>query len=148
MCYSAPSVVVRALILALCLPPAHADQGDDFVNNLLTDLAPIIALFGEKVVMQFLSQSLGLADHVALAMAPIGIITIIVSAIRVGGPRWLKAIIGRARENTAAAEVELMSSTSRETCELWNGKSVVEALADEVAQRSNLDRVELSQKSL
>ncbi|KAM3447892.1 hypothetical protein MY3296_008308 [Beauveria thailandica] len=81
MCYSAPSVVVRALILALCLPRAHADQGDDFVNNLLTDLAPIIALFGEKVVMQFLSQSLGLADCVALAMAPIGIITIIVGVL-------------------------------------------------------------------
>ncbi|KAF9775657.1 hypothetical protein IL306_006208 [Fusarium sp. DS 682] len=58
-------------------------------------------------------------------MAPLGIITILVSAIRVGGPKWLKAIIGRAKENTAAAEIELMSSTSPEVCELFNGDSIV-----------------------
>jgi len=58
-------------------------------------------------------------------MAPLGIITAIVGAIRVGGPQWLRAVIGRARENRAASEVELMSSTSHEVCELWNGQAVV-----------------------
>ncbi|KAI1490258.1 hypothetical protein F5X96DRAFT_637228, partial [Biscogniauxia mediterranea] len=58
-------------------------------------------------------------------MAPLGIITTIVSAIRVGGPTWLKAVIGRARENLSAAEIELMSSTSKEACELWNGRNVI-----------------------
>lgn len=75
--------------------------------------------------MQFMSQSLGWADCVALAMAPLGIITIIVSAFRVGGPMRLKAIIGRAKENISIAEMELMSSTSREVCELYNGESIV-----------------------
>ncbi|KAF4452558.1 ankyrin repeat [Fusarium albosuccineum] len=56
-------------------------------------------------------------------MAPIGVITIIVSAIRVAGPRWLKAVIGRARENVATAELEVMSSTSSEACELWNSQT-------------------------
>ncbi|KAH6955704.1 hypothetical protein BKA56DRAFT_449679, partial [Ilyonectria sp. MPI-CAGE-AT-0026] len=78
--------------------------------------------------MQFMSQSMGWADNVILAMAPLGIITAIVSAIRVGGPSWLKAIIGRARENLAAAEVDLMSSTSTEVCELWNGQEVVRCM--------------------
>ncbi|KAK6708305.1 hypothetical protein SNK04_009268 [Fusarium graminearum] len=75
--------------------------------------------------MQFLSQSMGWSDCVILAMAPLGIITTIVSAIRVGGPPWLKALIGRSRENTSAVEMELMSSTSHETCELWNGSDIV-----------------------
>lgn len=75
--------------------------------------------------MQFLSQATGWADCIILAMAPLGIVTIIISAIRVGGPSWLKAIIGRARENLVSAELELMSSTSQEACELWNGKTVV-----------------------
>lgn len=75
--------------------------------------------------MQFMSQSMGWADNIILAMAPLGIITAIIAAIRVGGPSWLKAVIGRARENLAAAEAELMSSTSNETCELWNGQEVV-----------------------
>lgn len=75
--------------------------------------------------MQFLSQATGWADCIILAMAPLGIITIIISAIRVGGPSWLKAIVGRARENVVIAELELMFSTSQEACELWNGKGVV-----------------------
>ena len=62
---------------------------------------------------------------VVFAMAPLGIITAFVCAIRVGGPNWLKALVGRARENIAAAEVEVMSSTSHEVCELWNGKAIV-----------------------
>lgn len=75
--------------------------------------------------MQFMSQATGWEDCVVLAMAPLGILTIIVSAIRVGGPMWLKAIIGRAGENIATAEIELMSSTSKDVCELNNGKGIV-----------------------
>ena len=104
---------------------AMMEDGDDFSNNLFSDLAPLLALFGERVTLQFLSQSTGWADCIIFAMAPLGIITAVVSAIRVAGPGWLKAIIGRARENHVAAEIELMSSTSHETCELWNGQNVV-----------------------
>ncbi|KAF5012831.1 hypothetical protein FDECE_1120 [Fusarium decemcellulare] len=106
--------IVRLLLILSCATGVAADDGDDFSNNLFSDLAPLLALFGERVTMQFMSQSMGWADNLVLAMAPLGIITIIVSAIRVGGPSWLKAIIGRARENLAIAETELMSSTSNE----------------------------------
>ncbi|KAJ4009432.1 hypothetical protein NW766_008549 [Fusarium irregulare] len=58
-------------------------------------------------------------------MAPIGVITIVISAIRVVGPRMLKALIGQASENVATAELEVMSSTSSEACELWNSKTQV-----------------------
>jgi hypothetical protein len=78
--------------------------------------------------MQFMSQATGWADNIILAMAPLGIITAIVGAIRVGGPSWLKAIIGRARESYAVAESELMSSTSNEVCELWNGHEIVRVI--------------------
>src|SRR5690349_17402795 len=78
--------------------------------------------------MQFMGQSMGWADSIILAMAPLGIITAIVGAIRVGGPSWLKAIIGRARESRAVAESELMSSTSKEVCELWNGQQIVRVM--------------------
>jgi hypothetical protein len=71
---------------------------------------------------------MGWADNIILAMAPIGIVTAIVAAIRVGGPSWLKAIIGRARENVAVSEAELMSSTSKEVCEVWNGREVVRCI--------------------
>ncbi|KAG8407463.1 hypothetical protein J3459_018475 [Metarhizium acridum] len=113
------------LIVITFAATSAADSGDDFSNNLFSDLAPLLAVFRERVTMQFMSQSTGWADNIILAMAPLGIITIIISAIRVGGPSWLKAIIGRAREKFAVAEAELMSSTSHEICELWNGQEVV-----------------------
>lgn len=75
-----------------------------------------------------MSESFGSLDHIMFAMAPLGIVTAIVGAIRVSGSPWLKAVIGRARENVTAAEVEFMSSTSHEVCELWNGDSVVRIL--------------------
>ncbi len=68
---------------------------DAFLNNLLSDLAPLLTLFGEQVTRQFLSSSLGWADHILLATSPLGIITIVVSVIRISGPGWLKAVIGR-----------------------------------------------------
>lgn len=69
----------------------------------------------------------GLLDALIFALIPLGVLTAIVSAIRVSGPSWLKALIGRARENKAAVELELMSSTSHEVCELWNGAGLVRA---------------------
>lgn len=96
-----------------------------FVTKNSFILNRLLALFGERVTTQFMSQALGWADNIIIAMVPLGIVTIIVSAIRVGGPVWLKAIVGRAMENRAAAEVELMSSTSHEVSELWNGQKIV-----------------------
>lgn len=104
---------------------ASGDVGGDLSNAIISDLAPLIALFGEQVTKQFMSQSMGWYDHIIFAMAPLGIITAIVSAIRVAGSTWLKALIGRARESLGAAEVELMSSTSHNVCELWNGSQIV-----------------------
>ncbi|RSL44714.1 hypothetical protein CEP54_014574 [Fusarium duplospermum] len=117
-----------AFLLLSCITHVAANSGEDFSNNLGSDLAPLLALFGERVTMQFMSQSMGWADNIILSMAPLGIITIIVSAIRVGGPSWLKYLVGRARENMAVAEADLMSSTSNEVCELWNGHHVVRCM--------------------
>ncbi|KAF4425752.1 hypothetical protein CFRS1_v000713 [Colletotrichum fructicola] len=88
--------VSRRLLLLFILLRARsvfADGGDDFANNLFSDLGPLLALFGERVTMQFMSGAMGWADNIILAMAPLGIITAIVGAIRVGGPSWLKAVI-------------------------------------------------------
>lgn len=61
-------------------------------------------------------------------MVPLGILGYITGAIRVQGPRLAKSFIGRGRENRALAEIELMSSTSNEVCELFNGKSIIRVM--------------------
>lgn len=75
-----------------------------------------------------MSETLTWPDHVIFAMVPLGILTAVISAIRAGGPRWMRAVIGRARETRAVAEFELMSSTSHEVCELFNGTYIVRAM--------------------
>jgi hypothetical protein len=123
------SVVARRLSVFLLILGlarlAVSGSGDDFSNNLFSDLGPVLALFGEQVAIQFMSQSMGWADSIIFAILPLGIITAIVIAIRVGGPEWLKAIIGRARESKVDVQIEAMSCTSAVVGEMWNGQAVV-----------------------
>ncbi|KAI5804647.1 hypothetical protein DFH27DRAFT_609576 [Peziza echinospora] len=119
---------VTIVVCSFATVVSAGDNGDDFSNNLFSDLAPLLTLFGEQFAKQYLSQSTSWLDSVIFALAPFGILTAIVGAIRVGGPPWLKALIGRARENRATVEMELMSSTSQEVCELWNGEGIVRTM--------------------
>ncbi|KAK0634136.1 ankyrin repeat-containing domain protein [Immersiella caudata] len=108
--------------------PTHAlagpDDWDDFSNNFATDLAPILVLFGEQASKQFLSESTSVWDCVIFGIAPIGVITAVVSAIRLYGSPSLKAFIGRAQEAHGVAEAELCSSTSDDVCELWSDRGI------------------------
>ena len=100
-------------------------NGIDFSNNLFTDIAPLLSLFGEDVTKQFLSQSMYWSDDIIFAMCPLGIVTGIACAIRAMGPPWLKALIGRARETASTVEVELLSSTSDQICELYADEGII-----------------------
>jgi hypothetical protein len=100
------------------------DWWDDFSNNLATDLAPFIALFGESLTKQNLSECLTNKDIIIFATAPLGIITAAVSAIRVCGTPSLRAFIGRAQDGAGNAEAELCSSTSRDVCELYSNGGI------------------------
>jgi hypothetical protein len=103
---------------------------DDFANNLATDLAPLITLFGEQVTKQYLSESISTLDVFIFALCPLGVLTAIVSAIRVVGSPEIRAFIGRAQEGPGAAELELLSCTSRTTVELWNDNSISRVFGD------------------
>ncbi|KAJ3548345.1 hypothetical protein NM208_g1047 [Fusarium decemcellulare] len=102
----------------------ETDFWDDFANNFATDLAPIISLFGEQVTKQFLSESTTILDTIIFAVGPLGIITAIVSCIRVSGSSFLKSVVGRAREPHGVPEIELCSSTSESVCELWSNGGI------------------------
>ena len=109
-----------------------AEGWDDFANNLGSDLAPLLALFGEQVTKQFLSESLSMMDCLLFSLAPLGIITAMVSAIRVAGSPRLRSLIGRAKESRGTVEADLMSSTLSNVCELWNDQGVVRVLGQPV----------------
>jgi hypothetical protein len=67
----------------------------NFANNAFSDFAPLLTLFGDEVTKQFLATSMGWADDILLGIAPIGIVTVVLCAIRIGGNPLLKSLIGR-----------------------------------------------------
>ena len=99
------------LIWALSFQGAAAgDDLSDFSNNLAQDLGPLIALFGEPITRQYLSESTTFLDYFIFAVCPLGIITAIVSVIRVCGHSSLRAFIGRSQEGNGVVEAELCTS--------------------------------------
>jgi hypothetical protein len=78
----------------------------------------LIALFGDQVAKQYLSQNLGFLENVIFACAPLGILAAVTSAIRVGGPLALRALIGRSQEPIVQVELELLRWVVRMM--VWN----------------------------
>lgn len=116
------------IIFALALNGVNANELSDFSNNLATDIGPLLVLFGESMTRQYLSESTRFRDYFIFAMAPIGIITAMVSAIRVCGHPSLRAFVGRSQEGDGVVEAELCTSTSRDVCELFNKGGITRLL--------------------
>ncbi|KAL8788275.1 MAG: hypothetical protein Q9195_007372 [Heterodermia aff. obscurata] len=108
-------------------PPTVDPQ--NFANNAFTNLAPLLTLFGDELTKQFLSTTFGWMDIILLGIAPIGIPTVIVCAIRVGGNGFLKSIVGRDDEKK-----ELLSSTSSNIREIWDGARVIRQTGEKVSE--------------
>jgi hypothetical protein len=123
-CIMIPHALALLFIATLVAAESNVAQWNEFTNNFATDIAPIITLFGEQVTKQFLSESTSFLDNVIFGVAPLGIITAIVSVIRVYGNASLKSFIGRAQEAHGVAEAELCSSTSEDVCELWSNGGI------------------------
>jgi hypothetical protein len=84
----------------------------------------LITLFGDRLTKQFLSESISLVDNVIFALSPLGVLTTVVSVIRVCGGSSLRAFIGRAQEGPAEAESELLPCVSESTAELFNDRGI------------------------
>jgi ankyrin repeat protein len=116
------------LLCAVAFVGVNADGLSDFSNNLVTDIGPLLVLFGDSMTRQYLSESTSFLDYFIFAMAPIGILTAIVSTIRVCGHSSLRAFIGRSQEGNGTVEAELCTSTSRDVCELFNRGGITRVL--------------------
>ncbi|KAK5993521.1 hypothetical protein PT974_06953 [Cladobotryum mycophilum] len=116
------------ILWTLAFAKVNATDLNDFTNDLATNVGPLLALFGESMTKQYLSESTSFLDYFIFAMAPIGILTIMVSTIRLCGRPSLRAFIGRSQEGDGAVEAELCTSTSRDVCELFNRGSITRVL--------------------
>ncbi|KAF4838739.1 hypothetical protein CGCTS75_v000480 [Colletotrichum tropicale] len=131
-----PSWLFFGILVAFASVRARAASADsdvddtlsDFTNDLFTDLGPLLALFGEQMTKQYISESTTYYDYLIFGMGPISVITTIVSTIRLCSPASLRAFIGRSQEGNGAIEAELCTSTSRDVCEVFNNGGITRVL--------------------
>lgn len=72
------------------LPAVTAQDGSiDGVTSIVSDLGPLAQLVGEKTVKQFLGSVSTWEYYPLLAFAPVGVVTIIVTALRVARVPWM-----------------------------------------------------------
>ncbi|PYH87104.1 hypothetical protein BO82DRAFT_408248 [Aspergillus uvarum CBS 121591] len=97
---------------------------DNLSFGFIAQVLPFLALFGEDATRYYLAQAVDWPDYLLFAIGPLGVIFIISTTFRILGTQFLKSKLGRGHEESALIEKELLSSTSFNTCELWNGVSV------------------------
>lgn len=106
-----------------CTNAAVSHIGPCICQSLLIRLR-IISIFGQDLTNNFLRESLSSLDFVIFAVGPLGIIWVLTAILKTVGPTRLKKYILNTND-VASVEQDLMSSTSSEVCELWNGREVV-----------------------
>ncbi|CAH0058858.1 unnamed protein product [Clonostachys solani] len=122
--------LLALMVLLAVACPASAIWTEDASNNFATDLAPFLALFGEKMLLHWLSQSVTYFEVFVIAVCPIGVPALIMGAIRLAGSQTTRNFIGRPRESRPVVESELTPSTSNEVSESWDGQRVVRTIGE------------------
>lgn len=97
-----------------------------------------------------MSELIDTLDDFIFALVPLGVLTAVVSVIRVCGNSSLRAIIGRAQEDPASSEKEILSCVSDSTAEIFTESGVaritgspriLEFVADESQAQSGIVNV-------
>ena len=114
--------------------------GQEFAANFFTDLAPLLILFGDQIVRQYMAQSRDWADHITFAMGPLGIAAALTGAVRMCGHKYLRGVVGRGRETKQMAELDLTSATSEDIYEVWDGESIVRVMGEHTFQEIRLQK--------
>lgn len=113
--------------------------GQTYVANLITDLTPFLALFGDHTVREFMSQSNCWPDYIIFSLGPLGLPVAMITAVRLCGPHYFKRVIGKGRESIQEAELALTSATSESVCEVWDGASIVRLIGQPVITELRID---------
>lgn len=100
------------LPLAICYPLSSRStppiqQPGDVWAGVIANVAPLVALVGERNAKEHMRTASSWNQLVPLATAPIGILAIMVSAIRLSGSGFLRRLVGRDSERRSEVLVEL-----------------------------------------
>ena len=79
----------------------------DLWASVITNVAPIMTLVGERNAKEFLRVSSSHDQLFLMATAPLGILSLMICAIRLSGPRILRRLTGREGDPKSEALVEM-----------------------------------------
>ncbi|KAF2106948.1 hypothetical protein BDV96DRAFT_590290 [Lophiotrema nucula] len=84
-------------------PSSPAQLSSDVWASVIANVAPLMALVGERNAKEFMRTVSVWHQLLLLSCAPLGLLAIMVSAIRLSGPVVLKALVGRDSERRSEA---------------------------------------------
>lgn len=98
--------------LVVCPPISSRDlapirESADTWASVIANVAPLIALVGERNAKEHMRTASSWHQLLLLATAPLGILSIMVSALRLTGSAFLRRLVGRDSERRSEAMVEL-----------------------------------------
>ncbi|KAH0539048.1 hypothetical protein FGG08_004394 [Glutinoglossum americanum] len=124
-------------------PAGLFEPGTDAWAEALSGVGPLILLIGERSTKQLLRNVRGVHNAFSLAAAPLGLLSIVTSVIRICGAQRLRAFVGYELEARAAAAVEM----TRVNCggvhaEMVDGHIVRSTSADPSGQAIAVSKLE------
>lgn len=96
----------------------------DVWATVITNVAPIMTLFGERNAKEFLRLSSSHDQLFLMATAPFGILSLMICAIRLSGPRILRRLTGRELDPKSEALVELTPLSVAPATSMYTPKAV------------------------
>jgi hypothetical protein len=87
--------------------PSPISTGYDAWAEALSGVGPLILLIGEKNTKQLLREANGLPGILSMSFAPIGLLSVLTSMIRLCGSQKLRSYLGYEHEPRAAAAMEM-----------------------------------------
>ncbi|KAF2867755.1 hypothetical protein BDV95DRAFT_622089 [Massariosphaeria phaeospora] len=101
-----------------------AQQSTDVWATVVANVAPLMALVGERNAKEFMRTVSAWHQLLLLSCAPLGILAIMVSSIRLSGPGFLKRLVGRDSERRSEALVEVTPLSVRPATSVYTPRAV------------------------
>jgi hypothetical protein len=103
---------------------APVQQSNDVWALVVANVAPLMALIGERNAKEFMRTTTTWHQQLPLSAAPLGILSIMVSAIRLSGPGFLRRLVGRDSERRSEALVELTPLSVKPATSVYTPRAV------------------------
>lgn len=126
--------------LVLC-NPIHApdafalQQSSDVWASVVANVSPLMILVGERNAKEHMRTASSWHQFLPLAVAPLGILSIMVSAVRLSGSGFLRRLLGRDAERRSETMVELTPLSVAPANSVYTSRAV------EIEPLYNKDRV-------